>query len=67
MERQDVAIPGAASFRPHAGLLLQGNLHYRSSRHSHSSLIVAIVSQLLIYQRVRHCANLFWSDLDKGE
>jgi len=21
------------------------------------------MSQLLIYQRVRHCANLFWSDL----
>jgi hypothetical protein len=22
-----------------------------------------VVSQLLIYQRVRRCANLFWSDL----
>ena len=63
MKRQQIPIPGTASFGPHAGLLSRGNLHYRSSRHRNSSLIVAIVSPLLIYQRVRLCANLLWFDL----
>ena len=28
--------------------------------------MIVIVSQLLIYQRVRLCANLLWSDLGNG-
>ena len=48
---------------PHAALLLRGNLHYRRSWHGNSSLIDPKISQPLIYQRVRRCANLFWSDL----
>jgi hypothetical protein len=66
MQGQQVSIPGAPQFGSHAGLLGKGNLHYRGSRHANSSLLDPKISQLLIYQRVRHCANLFRSDLERG-
>src|SRR6185369_1715125 len=41
----------------------RGNMHYRRSQHRSSSLIGQRVSQPLMYQRVRLCANLLWFDL----
>jgi hypothetical protein len=38
-------------------------MHYRRSQHRSSSLIGQRVSQPLMYQRVRLCANLLWFDL----
>src|SRR4030095_16628214 len=58
-------IPGTADLSHHLGLLRRGDLHYRCSWHRNSSLIVATVSQLLTYQRVRLCANLLWFDLGR--
>jgi len=63
MQGEQVSIPGATEFSPPADLLLGGNLHYRWSRHSTSSLLDRKMSQPLLYQRVRRCANLLWSDL----
>jgi hypothetical protein len=63
VEGKQIAITRTAQFSQHLGLLGKGNLYYRCSRHSNSSLIVAMVSQLLIYQRVCSCANLPWFDL----
>jgi hypothetical protein len=59
-------MPGTTDLSQHLGLLRRGDLHYRCSGHSNSSLIVATVSQLLIYQRVSLCANLLWLDLAVG-
>src|ERR1700752_2398553 len=56
-------MPGTTDLSQHLGLLRRGDLHYRCSGHRNSSLIVATVSQLLIYQRVSLCANLLWLDL----
>src|SRR5581483_5410037 len=60
---QQIAIPSPPQFGQHPGLLRRGNIHYRRSRHRRSSLIAQVFSQPLMYQRVRLCANLLWSDL----
>lgn len=67
MEREEVPISGPASVGSPAGVLLQGHLHYRGSRHGNSSVLDRQMSHLLLSQWVRFCANLFWSDLALAE
>src|SRR5262245_35148703 len=64
MQGQQMPIPGAAHLSQQAGLFSRRNLHYRRSWHRRSSLMGCMISQPLMYQPVRFCANLLWFDLD---